>query len=84
MAPRGFKRAGEAVDTDHTAANYYSPGILNGSVSAGFTYHLPGQTDFSLGYEYHLPKTLHGTGPSTGSNIDAYYSQVLLGIGKKF
>ncbi|VVO22237.1 OmpP1/FadL family transporter [Pseudomonas fluorescens] len=80
----GFKHASEAVDSDHTAANYYSPGILNDSVSAGFTYHLPEQTDISLGYEYHLPDTLHGTGPSTGSNIDAHYSQVLLGIGMKF
>ncbi|KAB0495309.1 OmpP1/FadL family transporter [Pseudomonas vancouverensis] len=80
----GFKRASEAVDSDHTAANYYSPGILNDSVSAGFTYHLPEQTDVSLGYEYHLPDTLRGTGPSTGSNIGAHYSQVLLGVGMKF
>jgi long-chain fatty acid transport protein len=80
----GFKHASEAVDSDHTAANYYSPGILNDSVSAGFTYHLPEQTDISLGYEYHLPDTLHGTGPSSGSNIDAHFSQVLLGIGMKF
>ncbi|MEN0108534.1 MAG: outer membrane protein transport protein, partial [Pseudomonas sp.] len=80
----GFKTASEAVDARHTAANYYSPGILNDSISAGFTYHLPEQTDVSLGYEYHLPETLHGKGSSAGSNIDAHYSQVLLGIGIKF
>lgn len=80
----GFKTASEAVDAEHTAANYYSPGILNDSVSAGFTYHLPEQTDISLGYEYHLPETLHGKGTSAGSNIDAHYSQFLLGIGMKF
>lgn len=80
----GFKRASAAVDSEHTAANYYSPGILNNSVSTGFTYHLPGQTDISLGYEYHLPDTVRGSGPSTGSNIGAHYSQVLLGLGMKF
>ncbi len=80
----GFKTASEAVDAEHTAANYYSPGILNDSISAGFTYHLPEQTDISVGYEYHLPDTLHGKGTSSGSNIKAHYSQVLLGIGNKF
>lgn len=42
------------------------------------------KTDISVGYEYHLPDTLHGKGTSSGSNIKAHYSQVLLGIGKKF
>jgi long-chain fatty acid transport protein len=80
----GFKRASAAVDADHTNANYFSPGILNNSVSAGFTYHLSPQTDLSLGYEYEIPETIRGRGPSTGTNIGAHYSSVLMGVGMRF
>jgi long-chain fatty acid transport protein len=80
----GFKRASAAVDADHTNANYFSPGILNNSVSAGFTYHLSPQTDLSLGYEYEIPETIRGRGTSTGTNIGAHYSSVLMGVGMRF
>lgn len=80
----GFKRASAAVDSDHTNANYFSPGILNNSVSAGFSYHLSPQTDLSLGYEYEIPETIRGRGASTGTNIGAHYSSVLMGIGMRF
>ncbi|WP_336335625.1 OmpP1/FadL family transporter [Pseudomonas putida] len=80
----GFKHATAAVDAEHTNANYFSPGILNNSVSAGFTYHLSPTTDLSLGYEYEIPETLRGKGPSTGTNIGAHYSSVLLGLGMRY
>lgn len=80
----GFKRASAAVDSEHTAANYFAPGILNDSLSAGLTWHATPDTDLSLGYEYHLPDTLRGTGPSTGTNLGAHYSQVLMGVGMHF
>lgn len=80
----GFKQASKAVDSEHTNANYYAPGILNDSLSAGLTWHATDQTDLSLGYEYHLPETIRGSGPSTGTNLGAHYSQVLMGIGMRF
>lgn len=80
----GFKQASRAVDSDHTAANYFSPGILDNSLSSGFSWQATASTALSLGWEYHLPQTVRGTGPSTGSNLGAHYSQVLLGLGTQF
>ncbi|WP_286912642.1 MULTISPECIES: OmpP1/FadL family transporter [unclassified Pseudomonas] len=80
----GFKHATKAVDAEHTNANYFSPGILNNSLSAGFTYQLSPTTDLSLGYEYEIPQTLRGKGPSTGTNIGAHYSSLLLGLGMRY
>lgn len=80
----GFKQASRAVDSDHTAANYFSPGILDNSISSGFSWQATASMALSLGWEYHLPQTIRGTGPSTGSNLGAHYSQVLLGLGTRF
>lgn len=80
----GFKRATAAVDSEHTNANYFSPGILNNSVSAGFTYLISDNTNLSLGYEYELPNTIRGSGTSTGTNLGAHYSSILMGLGMRF
>ncbi|WP_273199371.1 outer membrane protein transport protein, partial [Pseudomonas sp.] len=80
----GFNRASSAVDSNHTAGNYFSPGIMNKSISTGLTYKLSNQLDLSLGYEYGFTNKIKGTGLSQGTNPEAGFNQVLFGMGYHF
>lgn len=80
----GGKHSTAAIDSNHTAANYYAPMILTDSVSGGVTWHAMKTLDLSLGYEYDIPQTLKGTGPSTGTDIHGRYSLVMFNIATKF
>jgi long-chain fatty acid transport protein len=80
----GGNHATDSIDSNHTAANYFAPMILNNSVSGGVTWRVTKKVELSAGYEYDFPKTIVGTGPSTGTNIHARYSMILFNLGTRF
>ncbi|MNC66578.1 hypothetical protein D3C75_1169910 [compost metagenome] len=50
----------------------------------GFTRKFDGGGELTLGYEYDLPKSVSGTGASTGSKIDSDMSVLTVGYGWTF
>ncbi|WP_448694000.1 OmpP1/FadL family transporter [Pseudomonas rhizophila] len=80
----GFNRASSVVDSEHTAGNYFSPGAMNKSLSAGLTYKVSSELDLSLGYEYGFSNKVKGTGQSQGTDLDPRFDQLLFGIGYHF
>ncbi|MCA8028955.1 OmpP1/FadL family transporter [Burkholderia cepacia] len=80
----GGNHSTNAMDSNHTLANYYVPLILTDSVSGGVTWHATKKVDLSAGFEYNFPKTLVGTGPSTGTNLHARYSLFMLNFSNRF
>ncbi|MFM0028408.1 outer membrane protein transport protein [Paraburkholderia madseniana] len=80
----GGNHSTDAMDSNHTLANYYVPLILTDSVSGGVTWHATKKIDLSGGFEYNFPKTLVGTGPSEGTNLHARYSLFMLNFTNRF
>ncbi len=80
----GFSYANSHVDTDHLLANVFSPAISSKAVTLGATYRISEKHEVSIGYEHTLPRTMIGTGPSTGTNIKARYDFFRVGYSYHF
>jgi len=80
----GFSYGSSHVDTDHLLANVFSPAISNKAVTIGATYRISPAHEVSIGYEHTLPRTMIGTGPSTGTNIKARYDFFRLAYSYRF
>lgn len=80
----GFSLASSTIDSDHTAVNFYTAGITTKVMTAGFTYAIDKNNQVSMSYEHELPRTITGTGPSTGSNLHLNFQMVTLGLTHTF
>jgi long-chain fatty acid transport protein len=80
----GYSAASSYFDSDHTLANVYGPGISTHAVTAGFTYAIDKKSAITGAIEYGIPRSIVGTGPSTGTNISSHYQAYTLGYTYKF
>lgn len=80
----GYSMASSFVDSNHTLANFYSPGVIDRAVTGGLTYSVDRSNEISLAIEYDIPRTIVGTGPSTGTNIRTNLQVYTLGYSHKF
>ncbi|MBY4867744.1 outer membrane protein transport protein [Burkholderia anthina] len=80
----GYSFANSFIDSDHTLANYYANGITDRSVTAGATYNIDKKNSITFAVEYDIPRTVIGTGPSTGTNISANSQWYSIGYTHKF
>ncbi|AJG22330.1 OmpP1/FadL family transporter [Cupriavidus basilensis] len=80
----GFSAANSFIDSDHTLANFYANGITTKSVTAGFSYNVDKANTVTFALEYDIPRTVTGTGPSTGTNISAKSQWYTIGYTHKF
>ncbi len=80
----GYSAASSYFDSDHTLANVYGPGISTRAVTAGFTYAIDKKSSITGAFEYGIPRSMTGTGPSTGTNISSHYQAYTLGYSYKF
>src|SRR5581483_7280654 len=80
----GYSFANSFIDSDHTLANYYANGITDRSVSAGATYNIDKKNAVTFAIEYDIPRTVIGTGPSTGTNISVNSQWYSIGYTHKF
>lgn len=81
----GFHATSSQFDTDNTVANILSPAvILRRSFSAGMSYRITPKDEISASFTYAIPKTVVGTGPSTGTNISANMQYFGIGYSHKF
>lgn len=80
----GYSVANSFIDSDHTAANFYANGITRASVTAGMTYNLDKQNLVTFAIEYDIPRTVVGTGSSTGTNISANSQWYTIGYAHLF
>lgn len=80
----GYSFANNNVDSNHTAANMYGPGISPRAVTVGATYAIDKNNLIIAAFEYDIPTTIVGTGPSTGTNIRATYQVYTAGYTHRF
>lgn len=80
----GYSAASSYFDSDHTLANVYGPGISTRAITAGFTYAIDKKSAITGAFEYGIPRSIAGTGPSTGTNISSNYQAYTLGYTYKF
>ncbi|WP_322062034.1 OmpP1/FadL family transporter [Paraburkholderia sp. J63] len=80
----GYSFANNNVDSSHTLANLYGPGISPRAVTVGATYAFDKNNLLTAAFEYDIPTTIIGTGPSTGVNIHASYQGYTIGYTHKF
>ncbi|MGN5478153.1 hypothetical protein ACTMU2_17740 [Cupriavidus basilensis] len=80
----GYMTANAFADSNHTLANFYANGITHKAVTAGFTYAFDKKNSLTFAFEYDIPKTLVGTGVSTGTNISTNSQWYTLGYTHKF
>jgi long-chain fatty acid transport protein len=80
----GVSLASSTIDSDHTAVNFYTAGVATKVLTAGFTYSIDKSNQVSMSYEHELPRTINGTGPSTGSNLHLNFQMATLGFTHKF
>lgn len=80
----GYSFANNNVDSDHTVANMYGPGISSRAVTLGATYAIDKNNLVTAAFEYDIPTTIIGTGPSAGTNIRASYQGYTIGYTHKF
>lgn len=80
----GYSFANNNVDSEHTVANMYGPGISPRAVTLGATYALDKSNLVTAAFEYDIPTTIRGTGASLGTNIQARYQAFTIGYTRKF
>lgn len=80
----GYSFANNNVDSDHTIANVYGPGISSRAVTLGATYAIDKNNLVTAAFEHDIPTTIIGTGPSKGINIRASYQGYTMGYTHKF
>jgi len=80
----GYSFANNNVDSNHTVANLYGPGISDRAVTVGATYALDKNNLLIVAFEYDIPTTIVGTGTSLGTNIHATYQGYTIGYTHKF
>jgi long-chain fatty acid transport protein len=80
----GYSVASSYFDSNHTLGNFYANGIDDHAVTAGVTYSLNPRDALTLAVEYGIPRTVTGTGPSTGTNISTNFQAYTLGYSHKF
>ena len=80
----GYSFANNNVDSNHTIANMYGPGISSRAATVGATYAIDKNNLVTAAFEYDIPTTIIGTGPSTGTNIRASYQGYTIGYTHKF
>lgn len=80
----GYSFANKHVDSDHALANFYAPGISPRAVTVGATYALDKNNFITGAFEYDIPTTIIGTGPSLGTNIHATYQVYTIGYTHRF
>ncbi|MDQ0627226.1 OmpP1/FadL family transporter [Paraburkholderia graminis] len=80
----GYSFANNNVDSNHTVANMYGPGISPRAVTAGATYAIDKNNRITAAFEYDIPTTIVGTGPSLGTNIRATYQVYTAGYTHRF
>lgn len=83
-ARAGYSFANNNVDSAHTLANMYGPGISPRAVSLGATYTMDKTSAITAAFEHTIPTTIHGTGVSSGTNISARYQVITIGYTRKF
>ncbi|MHC8378410.1 OmpP1/FadL family transporter [Pseudomonas sp. MDT1-16] len=80
----GISHARRQFQSDFTANNVIPVAINPDAITVGFTRKFDGGSELTVGYEYDLPKSVKGTGPSTGSKIDTDLSFLTIGYGLAF
>lgn len=80
----GYSHANDFVTSDYTLGSYIGPAISARSWSAGASYSFDGGYEVTAGIERHIPRSLKGTGPSEGTNLDVDYGFLVFGLSKKF
>ena len=80
----GFFTSSSFLDSDHTNANLFANGICDKGVTIGATYNLDKKNALTASLEYDIPRTVVGTGPSTGTNITARFQVYSVGYTHKF
>ncbi|OUL70364.1 OmpP1/FadL family transporter [Paraburkholderia hospita] len=80
----GYSFANNNVDSNHTVANMYGPGISPRAVTVGATYAIDKNNLITAAFEYDIPTTIVGTGPSLGTNIRATYQVYTAGYSHRF
>ncbi|MGC3984009.1 MAG: outer membrane protein transport protein [Pseudorhodoferax sp.] len=80
----GYSFANNNVDSEHTLANMYGPGISPRAVSFGASYAMDKTSTVTAAFEHTIPTAIHGTGVSSGTNIRARYQVFTIGYTHKF
>ncbi len=80
----GYSFANSHLDSDHTLANLFAPGISGRAVTAGVSYNIDKANSITAAIEYNIPRTIVGTGPSTGTNIHTNFQVYTIGYTHKF
>lgn len=80
----GVSHARRQFASDFTAQNIIPIGINPDALTLGFTRKFGSGGELTLGYEYDLPKSVSGTGASTGSRIETDMSFLTIGFGWVF
>lgn len=80
----GYSFANNHIDSAHTLANVRAPGISPRAVTVGATYAIDKSNFITGAFEYDIPTSIHGTGPSEGTNISTRYQVYTLGYTHKF
>lgn len=80
----GYIVSGKWGDSAHTFANVLGPVTQNRTISGGLSYHIDKRQDVSFSFAYALPNKIHGTGPSTGTNLDTSVNVYALQYSRKF
>jgi long-chain fatty acid transport protein len=77
----GYSHANSHLDSEHTLANFYAPGINHRAVTAGLSVGITEKLECTGAFEHNIPRTIRGTGPSQGTNIRTTFEVVTLGCG---
>lgn len=80
----GYSMANSFLDSDHTLANFYACGINDKAITFGATYAIDKKNALTAAFEYDIPRTIVGTGPSTGTNIHTKFQVYTVGYTHKF
>ncbi|MGF6933587.1 long-chain fatty acid transport protein [Paraburkholderia sp. UCT70] len=80
----GYSMANSHLDSDHTLANFFANGINDKAVTLGVTYAIDKRNLVTASLEYDIPRTIVGTGPSTGTNISTNLQLYTIGYTHKF
>jgi long-chain fatty acid transport protein len=80
----GYSIANSHFDSNHTLANFYASGINDRAVTAGFTYSFDAKNSITAAFEYDIPRSVQGTGPSAGTSISTNFQVYTIGYTHKF
>lgn len=80
----GYNQASSHVDSEHTLANFYANVVNNRAYTIGLTYELSNAGSIVAAFEHEIPRTLRGTGISTGTNLSTEFQVLTVGYSHKF